>query len=101
MGNTGTSAGAVVVITALIILAAMTAFLVQEVNTNDAKVAISTTALGVLTAIVGAFFGVKAAAESSARAQDDTSRTNKQLNAVLAATEKGDPDVERAMNSVS
>ena len=58
-------AGVVVVLVALIVLAIMTSYLVSAVKSDDAKLAIATTALGVISAVIAAFFGVKSATAAS------------------------------------
>jgi hypothetical protein len=94
------SANVVVVLVALIVLAVMSAFLVKEVGGDDAKLAIGTTALGVISAIVGAFFGVKSATESREDAQKQTkelfSDATKELKEahgkLVAAAHAADPN---------
>jgi hypothetical protein len=83
-----------VVIVALVALGFMTSYIVSGVGSDDAKPAIATTSLGVTSAIVGAFFGVKAASDSSKSAQD--------LIALAHASDPNDPAGQgRIGNSVA
>jgi hypothetical protein len=89
--------GVAVVITALIVLSIMTGYLVSAVNSDDAKLAIATTALGVIGAVTGAFFGIKSATDSRRDAQDNAEQTQQKLNRVINATDKHDEAVKEAL----
>jgi len=74
-----TSASSViVVVVALTALGFMTSYIVSALDSQDAKLAVATTALGVIGAIVGAFFGVKVAGDSSKSAQEQTTLKSQQ-----------------------
>jgi len=92
-------AGVIVVVVALIVLSSMTAYLVSAVNGDEAKLAIATTALGVIGAVTGAFFGVKSATDSRRDAQNQTEQTQDRLNRVLHATDSDDGAVREALRS--
>ena len=96
--------GVAVVITALIVLSLMTGYLVSAVNSDDAKLAIATTALGVIGTVTGAFFGVKVAndsraesAEATKEARTEVSDANAKLVAVAQASDPNDPGSKRAL----
>ena len=91
--------GVIVVITALIVLSIMTGYLVSAVNKDDAKLAIATTALGVIGTVVGSFFGIKSATDSRRDAQSNAEATQDKLNKVLSATDKNDPGIKEAVGS--
>jgi hypothetical protein len=118
MVNAGS--GVLVVIVALIVLTLMTSYLVSAVNSDDAKLAISTTALGVIGTIIGAFFGVKSATDSRKDAQQqsndqvdkttklakeavdkatqDTKEANEKLTAAVFAADPNDTNLKDALN---
>lgn len=75
-----------------------------SVSKDDAKLAIATTALGVIGTVVAAFFGVKAASDSRKAATDamETARreadsANQRLVAVAHAADPGDQKVKTAL----
>jgi uncharacterized membrane protein YeaQ/YmgE (transglycosylase-associated protein family) len=97
-------AGVVVVCVALIVLSTMTGYLVSAVDKDDAKLAIATTALGVIGTVVGSFFGIKAAndsrkeaTEATQNARSEVDLANQKLVAVAHAADPGDPVVKAAL----
>ena len=95
MVNAG--AGVVVVLVALIVLAIMTSYLVSAVTSDDAKLAIATTALGVISAVIAAFFGVKSATDSR---KDTQEQAKEQIDKVVQETrEAGDKRVSEAQDA--
>ena len=79
------AAGVIVVIVGLITLSPMTGYLVSSVNSDDAKLAIATTALGVIGTVIGAFFGVKAATDSRKDTQEALNDQSTRLSEVSGA----------------
>jgi hypothetical protein len=72
-------------------------YLVSAVESDDAKLAIATTALGVIGGVTGAFFGIKSATDSRRDAQDNAEQTQQKLNRVINATDKHDEAVKEAL----
>jgi hypothetical protein len=98
------ASGVIVVVVALTALGFMTSYIVSALDSQDAKLAVATTALGVIGAIVGAFFGVKVAGDSSKSAQEQTQATTDKLVAttdklvaVAHASDPKDPGVKAAL----
>ena len=87
------AAGVIVVVVGLITLSTMTGYLVSSVSKDDTKLAIATTALGVIGTVIGAFFGVKAANDSRQGSQealnDQTTRLSEATAAMPEANAQG------------
>jgi hypothetical protein len=96
--NLGAILGVIVVCIALVALGVMTSYMVSAVGSDDAKLAIGTTALGVIGTVIGAFFGVKVASDSNKNAQAQTQDATKKLVALAHASDPNDPNVKAALD---
>src|SRR6185312_3433861 len=79
------ASGVIVVVVALCALGVMTSYMVSAVNSDDAKLALGSAALGVIGTIIGAYFGIKVASDTSKNAQQQTNAANQKDQALKDA----------------
>jgi hypothetical protein len=103
-----TIGGLVAVVSAIIGVVALTIVTQSRLSTDKASsiVAIATAAFGVISAMVGAYLGIKVTADQSADAQQQAQSAHAQLGAAKAAAAKAVPadledDVKEAMDSAA